>query len=97
MLALSAGVGSGPAGGLGEETEGGGALGSAPGIGEGAATGACLSSPSNADCLCDAASARNWATGGRTLRVGSMGRDMGSAEQCLILNLSVGAKTTAQP
>ena len=77
MLALSAGVGSGPAGGLGDETDGGGALGSAPGSGAGAATGLGLSSPSNADCRCDAASAKNWATGGSALRVGSMGRDMG--------------------
>ena len=76
MLALSAGAGNGPAGGLGDVTEGGGALGSAPGSGAGAATGFGLSSPNNADCRCDAASAKNWATGGRMLRVGSMGRGM---------------------
>ena len=56
-------------------TEGGGALGSAIGNGAGAA-GLGLSSPSNAVCRCSAASAKNWATGGRALRVGSMGRDM---------------------
>lgn len=78
MLAWSAGVGSGPPGGLGEVTEGGGALGSAVGNGEGAAgkAGLGLSSPSNAVCLCSAASARNWATGGSAVRDGSIGRVM---------------------
>lgn len=74
MLALSAGAGKGPAGGLGEVAVGGGALGSAVGNGAGAGTG--LSSPSNAVCRCKAASARNWATGGSALREGSMGRDI---------------------
>lgn len=85
MLALSAGVGSGPAGGLGEETDGGGALGSATGNGVGAARG--LSRPNSALCRCDAASARNWATGCDGLREGSMGRGMpdGRWNECPIL------------
>ena len=67
MLALSADAGSGPAGGLGDVAVGGGALGSVTvGNGAGAATGV-LSSLSNDDCRCNAASARNCATGGSVL------------------------------
>lgn len=78
MLAWSAGVGSGPPGGLGEVTEGGGALGSdvCGGVGAVGAAGLGLSSLSNAVCRCSAASARNWATGGNAVRDGSMRRVM---------------------
>ncbi len=48
-----------------------GVLGSVNGDGAGAAPG--LSSPSNDGCRCNAASARNWATGGKVLRAGSRG------------------------
>ncbi len=68
-------VGSDPAAGLGEVAVGGGALGSVS-VGNGAGEALGLSRPSNADCRCDAASARNWAKGGGALRVESMGRDI---------------------
>lgn len=85
MLALSAGAGNSPPGGLGEVADGGGALGSVNGNGEGAAPGV-LSSPNNPVWRCSAASAKNWATGGSVLRVGSMGRDMRAHQvKCPIL------------
>lgn len=49
-----------------------GVLGSVNGDGAGAAPG--LSSSSNDGCRCNAASARNWVTGGKVLRAGSRGR-----------------------
>ena len=62
-----------------------GVLGSVNGDGAGAAPG--LSSPSNDGCRCNAASARNWATGGKALREESMGRDMPDIQwnECPIL------------
>lgn len=75
-------MGNGPPGGLGDVTEGGGALGSAVGNGAGAAD-LDLSSPNKDDFRCSAASARNWATGGRELREGSTGRAMGRGERML--------------